>query len=119
MALHEEGCSEPLLVVTFNGEIYNYRELRTTLAARGHVFRTNSDTEILLHLYKEHGLDMVEHLRGMFAFALWDTADQKLILARDPFGIKPLYYADNGHTIRVASQVQALLCDRAVGRTPE
>jgi asparagine synthase (glutamine-hydrolysing) len=114
-----EGSSQPSLVVTFNGEIYNYRELRRKLAARGHVFRTNSDTEILLHLYNEHGLDMVEHLRGMFAFALWDAVDQKLVLARDPFGIKPLYYADDGHTIRVASQVKALLCDRAVGRTPE
>jgi len=119
MALHEEGCSEPSLVVTFNGEIYNYRELRTTLAARGHVFRTNSDTEILLHLYQELGLDMIEHLRGMFAFALWDAEDQKLVLARDPFGIKPLYYADDGSTIRIASVVKALLRDRQVGRTPE
>ncbi|MEA2912685.1 MAG: hypothetical protein QOJ15_4766, partial [Bradyrhizobium sp.] len=119
MALHEGGCSEPSHVVTFNGEIYNYRELRTKLAAQGHVFRTNSDTEILLHLYKEHGLDMVEHLRGMFAFALWDAADQKLVLARDPFGIKPLYYADDGSTIRIASMVKALVCDRQVGHTPE
>lgn len=117
MAMHA-ASSDPALVVTFNGEIYNYRELRRKLAARGHVFRTNSDTEILLHLYKEHGLDMVEHLRGMFAFALWDAAEQKLVLARDPFGIKPLYYADDGRTIRIASVVKALLCDRRVGRTP-
>jgi asparagine synthase (glutamine-hydrolysing) len=118
MALHE-GCSEPSLVVTFNGEIYNYRELRTRLTGRGHAFRTNSDTEVLLHLYKEHGLDMVEHLRGMFAFALWDGANQKLVLARDPFGIKPLYYADDGSTIRIASVVKALMRDPKVGRTPE
>jgi asparagine synthase (glutamine-hydrolysing) len=118
MALHE-GSPEPSLVVTFNGEIYNYRELRRKLAARGHVFRTNSYTEILLHLYKQHGLDMVEHVRGMFAFALWDAVDQKLVLARDPFGIKPLYYADDGCTIRIASVVKALASDRQVGRTPE
>jgi asparagine synthase (glutamine-hydrolysing) len=96
-------------VISFNGEIYNYRELRAQLQARGRVFATESDTEVLLQLYEEYGTGMLDKLRGMFAFALWDTRRQALLLARDPLGIKPLYYADNGKTIRVASQVKALL----------
>lgn len=97
------------LVVTFNGEIYNYRELRRWLEAKGHVFRSNSDTEVLLHLYAEKGQEMVHDLRGMFAFAIWDCNRRELFLARDPYGIKPLYYADDGRTFRFASQVKALL----------
>ena len=101
------------LVITFNGEIYNYRELRKSLEAQGHVFRSNSDTEVLLHLYQAKGTAMMQDLRGMFAFALWDARKQALLLARDPFGIKPLYYtpetrAKSG-TLRFASQVKALL----------
>jgi asparagine synthase (glutamine-hydrolysing) len=95
--------------ITFNGEIYNFRELRTELEARGHRFRSTSDTEVLLYLYLEYGAQMVEHLRGMFAFGIWDDRQQSLFLARDPFGIKPLYYADTGNTLRFASQVKALL----------
>jgi asparagine synthase (glutamine-hydrolysing) len=97
------------LVISFNGEIYNYRELRAELQARGKIFITESDTEVLLHLYEEHGSAMLDKLRGMFAFALWDARERALLLARDPFGIKPLYYADDGNTLRVASQVKALL----------
>jgi asparagine synthase (glutamine-hydrolysing) len=97
------------LVISFNGEIYNYRELKAELQALGRVFRTQSDTEVLLQLYEEHGTAMLEKLRGMFAFALWDGRKRALLLARDPFGIKPLYYADDGKTLRVASQVKALL----------
>jgi asparagine synthase (glutamine-hydrolysing) len=97
------------IVISFNGEIYNYRELRSELQAQGKVFTTESDTEVLLHLYREHGTAMLDKLRGMFAFALWDARERALLLARDPFGIKPLYYADDGKTLRVASQVKALL----------
>ena len=96
-------------VITFNGEIYNYRELRRTLEARGYVFRSNSDTEVLLHLYAWKGPEMVHDLRGMFAFALWDGEKRGLLLARDPYGIKPLYIADDGWTLRFASQVKALV----------
>jgi asparagine synthase (glutamine-hydrolysing) len=77
------------LEITFNGEIYNYRELRRELEAKGYVFRTNSDTEVLLHLYADRGENMVHALRGMYAFGLWDQARQGLFLVRDPFGIKP------------------------------
>lgn len=100
-------------VVTYNGEIYNFRELRRQLEREGRRFRTESDTEVLLHLYARDGADMVRHLRGMYAFALWDARKDGLLLARDPLGIKPLYYADDGAVLRVASQVKAL---RAGGR---
>jgi asparagine synthase (glutamine-hydrolysing) len=105
------------LRVVFNGEIYNYPELRKALEDDGYVFRSHSDTEALLHLYRRDGPAMVQRLRGMFAFALWDEDRQGLLLARDGLGIKPLYYADDGNTLRVASQVKALLAggtDRAV-----
>ena len=107
------------LVVTFNGEIYNYRQLRASLEARGCVFRTQTDTEVLLHLYAEKGEAMVNDLRGMFAFGLWDAEKNALLLARDPYGIKPLYYADDGWTLRFASQVKALLAGGKVSRNPE
>jgi asparagine synthase (glutamine-hydrolysing) len=106
-------------LVTFNGEIYNYRELRSELEARGSVFRSQSDTEVLLHLHADRGERMVEALRGMFAFALWDNVERTLLLARDPFGIKPLYYADDGKTFRFGSQVKALLAGNAIGTAPE
>src|SRR5664279_1771367 len=97
------------LVVTFNGEIYNYRELRRHLEERGHHLRSQTDTEVLLHLYEEYGSELVDLLRGMYAFALFDGAANVMLLARDPLGIKPLYLADDGDTIRVASQACALL----------
>ena len=111
------------VVITFNGEIYNYRELRKTLEAQGHVFRTDSDTEVLLQLYQAKGTAMLQDLRGMFAFALWDARKQALLLARDPFGIKPLYYtpdtdAQSG-TLRFASQVKALLAGGQIDTAPE
>ena len=97
------------LAVTFNGEIYNYRELQAELRAQGVQFRSDSDTEVLLHLYAAHGPRMVEKLRGMFAFGLWDAAKGTLLLARDPYGIKPLYYAIEGQRLSFSSQVRALL----------
>src|SRR5262249_35545270 len=107
------------LVVTFNGEIYNYRKLRATLEDKGRLFRTQSDTDVLLHLYAEKGEAMVDDLRGMFAFGLWDAEKNGLLLARDPYGIKPLYYADDGWTLRFASQVKALLAGGKISRDPE
>jgi asparagine synthase (glutamine-hydrolysing) len=107
------------LAVSFNGEIYNHRELRARLERRGYHFQSASDTEVLLHLYAEKGPEMVRDLRGMFAFALWDARRQGLLLARDPFGIKPLYYADDGKTLRAASQVKALLAGGHVDTRPE
>lgn len=106
-------------VVTFNGEIYNYRTLRRGLEARGREFRTDSDTEVLLHLYAEKGAALVRDLRGMFAFALWDVRRRALLLARDPYGIKPLYYASDGRILRFASQVKALRAGGAISGEPD
>jgi asparagine synthase (glutamine-hydrolysing) len=105
--------------ITFNGEIYNFRELRDGLEGRGYKFRTNSDTEVLLHLYADEGGEMVRRLRGMFAFAIWDDLERRLFLARDPFGIKPLYYSDGGGVFRFASQVKALLAGGYVDAAPD
>ena len=97
------------LTITFNGEIYNYRELRRELEAKGYVFRSQSDTEVLLHLYADRGAQMVHALRGMFAFGIWDQRNQELFLARDPLGIKPLYFAERDGTFRFATLVEALI----------
>jgi asparagine synthase (glutamine-hydrolysing) len=104
------------VVITFNGEIYNYRALREDFEARGYRFKSNSDTEVLLAAYIFYGARMVERLRGMFAFAIWDIARSEILLARDPLGIKPLYYSDYGGTFRFASQVKALLAGGVAGR---
>jgi asparagine synthase (glutamine-hydrolysing) len=96
-------------IISFNGEIYNYRELKARLEKAGRAFAGDSDTEVLLQLYEEHGTAMLTMLRGMFAFALWDARKREMLLARDAIGIKPLYYADDGRTLRIASQVKALL----------
>ena len=106
-------------VVVFNGEIYNYPDLRRQIEAAGRSFQSHSDTEALLHLYALKGADMVHDLRGMFAFAIWDEQARALFLARDPYGIKPLYYADDGQTFRFASQVKALLAGGQISREPE
>src|SRR4051794_33648635 len=107
------------LRVTFNGEIYNYRALRAELEGKGYRFASSSDTEVLLHLYADRGTDMVHALRGMYAFAIWDERASELFLARDPFGIKPLYYADRGETFRFASQVKALLKSEGIDTAPD
>ena len=94
--------------VVFNGEIYNYKELRELLCGRGHRFRTRSDTEVLVHLYEEEGVGGIERLRGMFAYAIWDSPRGRLLLARDRFGKKPLYYAAGPHGFWFASEMKCL-----------
>src|SRR2546428_1478301 len=95
--------------VVFNGEIYNFRDLRRKLEQRGHVFSTATDTEVIVHLYEDFGPHCVEHLRGMFAFALWDGRRRQLLLARDRLGIKPLYYAEIAGRLLFASELKAIL----------
>jgi|AGTN01.1.fsa_nt_gi asparagine synthase (glutamine-hydrolyzing) len=118
-----EGGVQPMVapdrgaVLVFNGEIYNFQELRAELAVQGHAFATHSDTEVLLAAYLAWGADCVERLRGMFAFALWDAARERLFLARDRFGKKPLYYWQDGQGALVfASEVKALLAHPRVPR---
>ena len=94
--------------VVYNGEIYNYRPLRNKLIAQGHRFKTESDTEVIVHLYEEYGEACVTFLNGMFTFALWDDSTQTLILARDRLGQKPLFYADNGPEFLFASEIKAI-----------
>ena len=117
-----EGGQQPVrnedgsVWAVFNGEIYNFRELRDGLEARGHAFRGASDSETIVHLYEELGAGCVEKLRGMFAFAVWDRRRQRLLLARDRLGIKPLYYATSAGRLLFASELKALLRHPAVER---
>jgi asparagine synthase (glutamine-hydrolysing) len=110
-----EGGHQPIwnedrsAAIVFNGEVYNYRDLAAELAAAGHTFATRSDTETILHAYEQYGDDCVRHLRGMFAFAIWDVARQRLLLARDRLGIKPLYYYHDSHFLAFASEIKALV----------
>ena len=111
--LSEDGrqpmhCPESALSIVFNGEIYNFRELRASLERDGVIFRSHSDTEVLLRLYQKEGPEMVGKLRGMFAFAIWDAREQRAFLARDPFGIKPLYYTTGGGRLSFASELKVL-----------
>lgn len=109
------SASDNLSFITYNGEIYNYAELRRH--CDDYPFRSHSDTEVLLALYQKYELDMFRHLRGMYSFGLWDGGKHRLILARDPYGIKPLYYADNRGCFRFASQVKALKAGRGISLT--
>lgn len=95
--------------VCANGEIFNYRELMVELAGQGHRFRTSCDIEVILHLYERYGIEMFAHMEGQFAFALWDTVRRRLVLARDRFGIAPLYYATHGDALVFASEIKAML----------
>lgn len=118
----DERASQPMLgtdaslTITYNGEIYNYLALKRDLEAKGYEFRTTSDTEVILNMYREFGERMLPMLRGMFAFGIWDERRNGLFLARDLYGIKPLYYSDDGWTIRFASQVKGILAGQATSR---
>jgi len=106
--IHNEDCT---VWTVFNGEIYNYPELRRELEAHGHRFYTRTDTEVIVHLYEEHGLDFVHHLNGMFAIGLWDETRRQLVLARDRLGIKPLFYAHLPERLLFGSEIKAILAD--------
>jgi asparagine synthase (glutamine-hydrolysing) len=103
--------------IVFNGEIYNHRKLREQLLSRGHTYRTQSDTETIIHLYEEYGRDCVQHLHGMFAFALWDERAQKLFIARDRLGIKPLYYSLTHDQFTFGSEIKVVLAGDSSTRT--
>jgi asparagine synthase (glutamine-hydrolysing) len=102
--------------VVYNGEIYNFHELRRELEGRGHQFKSTTDTEVIVHLYEELGDQCVTRLRGMFAFALWDERQQRLLLARDRVGVKPLYYANTGKSLLFSSEMKSLLVDPDINR---
>jgi asparagine synthase (glutamine-hydrolysing) len=118
-----EGGRQPLanedesIHVVFNGEIYNYRELRRQLEERGHIFRTNSDTEVLVHLYEDQGTELCKHLRGMFAFAIWDARRQELLLARDHLGQKPLFIYRDHEKLVFGSELKAVLAHPNIDRS--
>ena len=108
---NEDGA----LQITYNGEIYNHADFRTELEAKGHVYRTHCDTETILHLYEEHGIDCVDYLRGMFAFGIWDRKQKQLFIARDRLGVKPLYYTltDDG-SLFFGSEIKTILVTNAI-----
>ena len=101
--------AEETVWIIFNGEIYNYRELRAELQSKGHQFRTNSDTEVIIHGYKEWGTDVFDRLNGMFGLAIWDVRNQRLVVARDAMGIKLVYYKIDDGTLTFGSEIRAIL----------
>ncbi|MGF7117958.1 asparagine synthase (glutamine-hydrolyzing) [Methanobacterium oryzae] len=105
------------LWITFNGEIYNYRDIRRELIDKGHVFKSESDTEVIIHLYEEKGIECVNDLRGMFAFALWDNKKEELYLVRDRIGIKPIYYNYTDDKLFFASEIKAILANSEISRS--
>jgi asparagine synthase (glutamine-hydrolysing) len=113
--IDQSGGAQPIgnedgsIQVVLNGEIFNYIELRERLIARGHRFKTQSDTEVLVHLYEDYGDAMVGHLNGQFAFAIWDVPRAKLLLARDRVGIRPLFYTQAAGQLAFASEIKSLL----------
>src|SRR5208337_2352314 len=110
-----EGGRQPMSIadgklwITFNGEIFNYIELREKLIQKGHKFVTRSDTEVILHLYQEEGENCVHHLNGQWAFAIWDATQQKLFLSRDRLGVRPLFYTQTADSFLFASEIKSLL----------
>lgn len=117
---HQPMCNEDGTVwIVFNGEIYNFPDLKKDLIKKGHVFRSHSDTEVILHLYEEEGPDCLKKLRGMFAFGIWDERDKSLFLARDRVGKKPLFYYADGSCLIFASEIKAILQDPKVKRRPD
>ncbi|RLB08764.1 MAG: asparagine synthase (glutamine-hydrolyzing), partial [Deltaproteobacteria bacterium] len=121
-AAHQPMCNEDGTIwITYNGEIYNYREIREVLILKGHKFKSNSDTEVIIHGYEEWGIEgLLKKLRGMFAFAIHDSRltihDSRLVIARDRLGIKPLYYSYNNSTFLFASEIKAILASRLVSK---
>src|SRR5882724_4735228 len=120
------GGSQPIanedetLWIVFNGEIFNYIELRADLEARGHTFRTSSDTEVILHLFEEHGPACLDRMNGQFAIAIWDTVQRKLFLARDRVGVRPLFYTQLADgTLLFASEIKSIFSDARVRRQLE
>ena len=114
---HQPMCNEDGTVwVVFNGEIYNYKQLRSQLESKGHQFRSGSDTEVIVHAYEQFSVECVKHFDGMFAFAIWDERRCRLMLARDHFGIKPLYYFAGTDFISFASEIKAILQDQEIPR---
>jgi asparagine synthase (glutamine-hydrolysing) len=107
------------VIAILNGEIYNFQELRRELIAAGHTLASDSDTEVIPHLYERHGDDFVHHLRGMFAIALWDRRSRKLILVRDRVGKKPLFYTERPDGITFASEIKSFFADPAQPRQPD
>src|SRR6476659_1163879 len=108
------GNEDGSIQLVFNGEIYNHADLRPTLEARGHAYRTRSDTETIVHAYEEWGDACVEHFRGMFAFAIWDANRRRLLLARDRLGIKPLYWTVANGRLLFGSEIKAILASGLV-----
>ena len=102
--------------IVFNGEIYNFPELKHELESKGHIFKTHSDTEVIIHAYEEWGVNSFQKLNGMYGFALWDDRKKQIILARDPFGIKPLYYFDDGKTLLFGSEIKPILLHHSAER---
>src|ERR1019366_1123350 len=114
---HEPMTNEDGTIwLTFNGEIYNFHDLREQLLSSGHVFRSATDAEVLIHAYEEWGISFVKKLNGIFAFALWDEPHRRLHLVRDRFGVKPLYYTKMGSRIIFASEVKSIFCYPGVDR---
>ncbi len=111
MTLEQSG-----ITIAFNGEVYNFKELRKNLEGLGHQFHSQSDTEVMLHCYDQWGLEGLTQLEGMFAFALWDAPKKRLVLMRDRFGIKPLFYSESNGKLIFGSEIKALLASGEINR---
>jgi asparagine synthase (glutamine-hydrolysing) len=119
LALGKQPMTDNDITIVFNGEIYNYKELRDDLIRLGYTFKTNSDTEVIIKMYRQYGIDSVNHLNGMFAFLIYDKSKNRIFAARDHFGIKPLYFVNNSENILFASEIKALLQHPSVNIEPD